>query len=80
MWKIWIEEAANGHAIIDALGRQVPGIIGVTPEGGKVARAHAAQPSVEAGNIWLPNLSSLGDVYRAHDSNAHECAVTFPGR
>lgn len=51
---ILIEEAANGSAIINMLGRQVPGIIAVTPEG-KVARAQAAQPMVEAGNVWLPN-------------------------
>jgi predicted phage terminase large subunit-like protein len=52
---ILIEEAANGSAIINVLGRQVPGIIAVTPEGGKFARAQAAQPMLEAGNVWLPN-------------------------
>ena len=52
---IFIEEAANGRAIINSLGRHVPGIIGVTPEGGKLARARAAQPLLEASNIWLPN-------------------------
>jgi hypothetical protein len=48
---ILIEDAANGPAIINVLGRQVPGIIGVTPEGGKYARAQAASPIVEAGNV-----------------------------
>jgi predicted phage terminase large subunit-like protein len=52
---ILIEEAANGSAIINVLNRQVPGVIAVTPEGGKYARAQAAQPIVEAGNVWLPN-------------------------
>ena len=52
---ILIEDAANGPAIINVLGRQVPGIIGVTPDGGKYARAQAASPTVEAGNVWLPN-------------------------
>ncbi len=52
---ILIEEAANGPAIINALSREIPGIIGVTPEGGKYARAQAAQPMIEAGNVWLPN-------------------------
>ena len=52
---ILIEDAANGPAIIDALHHRVSGIIAVQPEGGKLARAHAAQPSVEAGNVYLPN-------------------------
>jgi predicted phage terminase large subunit-like protein len=52
---ILIEDAANGPAIIDALTHRVPGIIAVSPEGGKLARAQAAQPRVEAGNVYLPN-------------------------
>src|SRR5262249_9657109 len=58
--KIYIEDAANGPAIINMLGRDVPGIIPVKPEGGKDARAQAAQPLVEAGNLWLPNPRPLG--------------------
>lgn len=52
---ILIEDAANGPAIIDALHHRVPGIIAVQPEGGKLARAQAVQPWVEAGNVYLPN-------------------------
>lgn len=52
---ILIEDAANGPAIIDVLRHRVAGIIPVSPEGGKIARAHAAQPRVEAGNVYLPN-------------------------
>ena len=52
---ILIEDAANGPAIIDVLHHRVSGIIAVSPEGGKLARAQAAQPCVEAGNVYLPN-------------------------
>jgi predicted phage terminase large subunit-like protein len=52
---ILIEDSANGPAIIDALGHVVSGIVAVQPEGGKLARAQAVQPQVEAGNIYLPN-------------------------
>jgi len=52
---ILIEDAANGPAIIDVLKHSVSGIVAVRPEGGKVARAHAVQPQVEAGNVYLPN-------------------------
>jgi predicted phage terminase large subunit-like protein len=51
---VYIEEAANGAAVIDALRREVPGLIAVRPEGGKLSRAAACEPRVEAGNISLP--------------------------
>jgi predicted phage terminase large subunit-like protein len=57
---ILIEDTANGPAIINMLGRRLSGVVGVTPEGGKVARASAAQPFIEAGNLWLPNPLAHG--------------------
>jgi predicted phage terminase large subunit-like protein len=77
---ILIEDAANGPAIVDSLGRQVSGIIAVTPEGGKLARARAAQPQVEAGNIWLPNPRPHGHLIHERewvDDFIHQCSV-FP--
>lgn len=58
-----IEDKANGPAIIEQLEREFPGIIPVEPQGGKLARAHAASPYYESGNIWLPqkNLFSWVD-------------------
>ncbi|MEP9408554.1 phage terminase large subunit [Peribacillus frigoritolerans] len=50
-----IEDKANGPAVIQMLKHEIPGMIPVNPEGGKVARAYAASPEVEAGNIYLPN-------------------------
>ena len=47
--------AANGAAIVSALRHQIPGLIAVRPEGGKVARAQAVAPLVEAGNGYLPH-------------------------
>jgi predicted phage terminase large subunit-like protein len=49
-----IEDKANGSAVIEELSREVPGVIAINPEGGKVARAWAAQPTVEAGGMFLP--------------------------
>ena len=51
---ILIEEAANGEAVIDTLKHEMSGVIAVTPEGGKYSRAAAAEPIVEAGNVYLP--------------------------
>ena len=50
-----IEEKANGPAIIDTLKKEIPGIIPVTPDGGKVVRASAVSPMWEAGNVYLPH-------------------------
>jgi predicted phage terminase large subunit-like protein len=50
----YVEDKANGPAVIDALHRTVHGLIPVNPEGGKVARAQAVSPLVEAGNVHLP--------------------------
>ena len=77
---ILIEEAANGAAIINALSRHVSGILGVKPDGGKLARAQAAQPLVEAGNVWLPNPRPLGQLIPERewvDDFIHQCCV-FP--
>jgi predicted phage terminase large subunit-like protein len=52
---VLVEDKANGSAVIETLRTEIPGLIPVTPDGGKVARAYAMQPEQEAGNIWLPD-------------------------
>ena len=37
------------------LGRELPGLLPVNPEGGKIARAAAVSPLIEAGNVYLPH-------------------------
>lgn len=51
---ILVEDKANGTAVMNTLKSTVPGIVAVEPEGGKIARANACAPLVEAGNVWLP--------------------------
>jgi predicted phage terminase large subunit-like protein len=50
-----IEDKANGSAVIQMLTHELGGILPVNPEGGKVARARAASPLIEAGNVYLPH-------------------------
>jgi predicted phage terminase large subunit-like protein len=50
-----VEDKANGPAVIQELQHEIAGLIEVTPEGGKTARANAAAPQVESGNIYLPH-------------------------
>lgn len=50
-----IEDKANGSAVIQMLANQIPGILPVNPSGGKIARASAISPLIEAGNVYLPH-------------------------
>lgn len=50
-----VEDKANGPAVIQELKHELEGLIEVTPEGGKIARAHAVSPIIEAGNVYLPH-------------------------
>ena len=68
-----IEEAANGAAVIELLSKKIPGLIPVNPMGGKVSRAQAILPYLEAGNIYLPHPSIAPWI---HDF-IEECA-SFP--
>src|SRR5690242_12605184 len=56
-----IEDKANGWAVIQMLMNDIPGLLPITPEGGKVARAAAVSPLIEAGNVYLPpTVRTLG--------------------
>lgn len=50
-----IEDKANGSAVIQMLTLELPGILPVNPSGGKIARAAAVSPLIEAGNVYLPH-------------------------
>lgn len=52
-----VEDKANGTAVIDVLRKEIPGLIPVEPEGGKIVRANAVTAVAEAGNIYLPDPS-----------------------
>jgi len=69
-----IEDKANGTAVLQTLKREIPGLIPVEPEGGKVARANAVAPFIEAGNVFLPDPQHAPWI---HDF-VEECAA-FPG-
>ncbi len=68
-----IEDKANGPAVIQMLAQELHGIIPVNPSGGKVARAQAIAPLIEAGNIFLPHPESAPWV----NDFIEEC-VQFP--
>lgn len=55
---LYIEDKANGSAVISTLRKTRPGIIPVNPRGGKEARARAITPYLEAGNILVPDTAT----------------------
>lgn len=68
---IYIEDKANGPAIISVLHDKIPGIIAVNPNGSKIARVNAVSPFIESGNVYLPKGLSFTDDF------VEECAA-FP--
>lgn len=68
---IYVEDKANGSAVISYLRRKLYGLVAVNPQGGKIARVNAISGIIEAGNVYLPRNSSFTDKF------IEECAV-FP--
>lgn len=52
--RVYIEDKANGSAVIQTLQREMVGVIPVNPSGGKVARVNAVSPAIETGHVYLP--------------------------
>lgn len=76
-----VENKANGPAIVSSLRGQISGMIEVEPEGGKIARANAVAPQIEAGNVYLPDPTMapwVGDYveeFAAFPNGAHDDQV-----
>ena len=51
----YVEDKANGPAIIAELRRDLSGLLPHTPRGSKEARAWSVQGDLESGSVWLPH-------------------------
>lgn len=61
---IYIEDKANGSAIIDVLRRQIQGVVGYNPgKNSKESRVQAITPIIEAGQVHLPKFGQNIDEY-----------------
>jgi predicted phage terminase large subunit-like protein len=60
---ILVEDKANGSAVISRLKRNVPGVIAVEPEGGKIARFFAAAPEWQAGDWYVDRTAAWTDPF-----------------
>lgn len=55
---VLIEKSANGTDIILELQRELRGVTPIVASTSKVARAEAAEPALEAGNIYVPGMGA----------------------
>lgn len=69
-----VEDKANGPAVISTLERKVSGLIAISPEGSKIARANAVSYLHRASNVWYPP-----EYKDQRDDEAHVvCMAKFP--
>lgn len=77
----YIEDKANGTAVINSLSRQVAGLIPVEPDGSKESRARAVTPFIEAGSIYLPSpevcpwVGAFQDEHASFPNGSHDDQV-----
>jgi len=77
----FIEDKANGPAVINSLQKRLVGLIPIEPEGSKFARASAVSPLAHAGNIilptaeLLPNVEELIEEAKAFPNGAHDDTI-----
>lgn len=69
----YIEDKANGPAVMQMLKNELQGMIPVEPEGGKESRAYAITPIFESGNVYLPH-----PLYAPWVNEVIEELVSFP--
>ena len=69
----YIEDKANGTAVIEMLEKRINGIIPIEPSGGKEVRANAISPIWESGNVYLPH-----PLYRPWVDDFVEQVISFP--
>lgn len=63
----YVEEKANGAAIIDTLKKEMSGIVPINPKESKESRAHAITGQFQAGNVLLPKYAPwLHDYLEEH--------------
>jgi predicted phage terminase large subunit-like protein len=59
----FVEDKANGPAVMDHLQLEIEGLTPVEPRGGKEVRAHAVSPLINAGNVFVPGWAEWLTMY-----------------
>lgn len=77
----YVEDKANGPAVMSMLSGEIGGLIPVNPEGGKIARANAVSAYAHAGDILLPapallpNVGELLEELKLFPASSHDDSV-----
>lgn len=77
----YVEDKANGPAVMAMLSGEIGGLIPVNPEGGKIARANAVSAYAHAGDILLPapallpNVGELLEELKLFPASSHDDSV-----
>lgn len=59
---VWVEEAANGAAVVETLKALITGCDGVPPKGSKESRAHNSTIAFSHGNVYLPGAPEQAEM------------------
>jgi len=60
---ILVEDKANGPAVIERLKANLPGVVPIEPEGGKVARMFAVAPEWQAGDWYVARNAAWTQLF-----------------
>lgn len=77
----FVEDKANGPAVINSLNSQLVGLIPIEPEGSKTARANAVSPLVYSKSVvlpepeLLPNVEELVEEAKNFPNGAHDDTI-----
>lgn len=74
---VLVEDKANGPAVIQMLKNEIPGVLPVTPAGGKESRLNAVAPAIESGNVFLPKNIPNENGYMTSPTWVHEFIEEF---
>lgn len=62
-WAVLVEDKANGPAVIQRLKINVPGVIEISPQGGKIGRMHAAAFEWQARDWFVDRNASWTEAF-----------------
>jgi predicted phage terminase large subunit-like protein len=54
---VYVEDKANGSAVMQLMKKKVSRFIPIEPKGSKVSRCYAVSPQIQAGNVYVPHES-----------------------
>jgi predicted phage terminase large subunit-like protein len=63
MRAVLVEDKANGPAVVQRLKKNLPGVLEVTPQGGKISRMFAAAPEWQAGDWYVDRNAAWAEPF-----------------